>query len=63
MDGWIVVRTLEAAMQSMRNGGAMTPIRVDTQAKVRTAAVPLISGQRSPSGSPSGLKATTAATR
>jgi len=63
MDGWIVVRTLEAAMQSMRNGGAMTPIRVDTQAKARTAAVPLISGQRSPSESPSGLKATTAATR
>ncbi len=63
MDGWIVVRTLEAAMQSMRNGGAMTPIRVDTQAKVRTAAVPLISGHRSPIESPSGLKAATAATR
>jgi predicted dehydrogenase len=52
MDGWIVVRTLEAAMQSMRDGGAMTPIRVDAQAKVRTAAVPLITGQRVRRASP-----------
>jgi len=67
MDGWLVVKTLEAAMKSMRHGGALIPIDTATLAtKVRTApldAVPLIHGPRLPSESPEHVKATPAATR
>ncbi|MBU0718125.1 MAG: Gfo/Idh/MocA family oxidoreductase, partial [Planctomycetes bacterium] len=38
MDGWLVVKTLEAATQSMSNGGAMCPVGFETAnvTKVRT---------------------------
>lgn len=66
MEGLVVVKTLEAAMLSVRNGGAMIPIDAAAPPKARTAAgdaVPLIGGSWLPSQSPNRLKATPLATR